>query len=143
MTPLAQGAMRAVIALGLAAFPAGTAACARAVEGTQMAETLEKRLVGTWRHSHEDDTDTEMVFRPDTFEFPPSRGRVGYSFRADGTCTYIGIAARDGAAREACTWTLRRGTQPAVVVTLPGGREEVLPIVSVSRERLVVANPRR
>lgn len=143
MTRLEAGAMRAVIALAITALPAGTAACARAVEGTQMAETLEKRLVGTWRHSHEDDTTTERVFRPDTFEFPPSRGRVGYSFRADGTCTYIGIAARDGAARETCSWTLRKGARPEVVVTMPGGREEVLPIVSVDRQRLVVATQRR
>jgi hypothetical protein len=132
----------AAVALALAAPPVGMAACARAVEGTQMADTLEKRIVGTWRHSHEDDTEAEMVFRPDTFEFPPSRGRVGYSFRADHTCTYLGIAARDGTAREPCTWTLRRATPPEVVVTLPEGRQEVLPLVSVDRERLVVRKPR-
>lgn len=143
MTRVAAGAMRAVLALAIAALPTGTAACARAVEGTQMADTLEKRLVGTWRHSHEDDTAAEMVFRPDTFEFPPSRGRVGYTFRADHTCTYIGIAARDGAARETCTWELRKGGHPEVVVTLPGGRQEVLPILSVDRQRLVVDISRR
>lgn len=107
-----------------------------------MAETLAKRLVGTWRHSHEEDTETEAVYRPDSFDFPPSRGRTGFTFRADHSCTYIGIAARDGSTREACTWELRQGAHPRVVVKLQG-REEVLPVVSVDSERLVVRKPGR
>jgi hypothetical protein len=42
-------------------------------------------LVGSWSHSHEEDSDDEMVFRPATGEFPPSRGRASFEFRPDGS----------------------------------------------------------
>jgi hypothetical protein len=45
----------------------------------------EHALHGRWVHSHEEDTDDEMVFRPDTHQFPPSRGRTSFELRADGT----------------------------------------------------------
>ncbi len=43
------------------------------------------QLVGHWVHSHEEDTDDEMVFRPATRSLPPSRGRAQLELRADGT----------------------------------------------------------
>lgn len=42
-------------------------------------------LHGRWVHSHEEDTDGEMVFRPATHSFPPSRGRTSLELRPDGT----------------------------------------------------------
>jgi len=38
-----------------------------------------------WVHSHEEDTDDEMVFRPADHPFPPSRGRTSFELRPDGT----------------------------------------------------------
>lgn len=42
-------------------------------------------LVGHWAHSHEEDTAEEMVFRPASHAFPPSRGRLSLELRADDT----------------------------------------------------------
>jgi hypothetical protein len=42
-------------------------------------------LYGRWIHSHEEDSDGEMVFRPATHPFPPSRGRTSFDLRPDGT----------------------------------------------------------
>jgi len=42
-------------------------------------------LYGRWVHSHEEDTGTEMVFRPSTHPFAPSRGRTSFDLRPDGT----------------------------------------------------------
>lgn len=42
-------------------------------------------LHGHWVHSHEEDSDDEMVFRPAGHPFPPARGRMGFELRADGT----------------------------------------------------------
>jgi hypothetical protein len=103
-----------------------------------MAASIAKRIAGTWMHAHEEDTPTESVFRPDSFDFPPARGRVGYTFRPDGSCTYIGISPRDGSAKEPGTWEVRQDDGPEIVVTLPGGRQQRLSIVSVDRQRLVV-----
>jgi hypothetical protein len=58
-------------------------------------EVAREALVRRWVHSHEEDTDTEMVFRPDDFEFPPSRGRVALELRKDGTALERGIGPTD------------------------------------------------
>lgn len=50
-----------------------------------MAQYSREELLGRWVHSHEEDSEGEMVFRPDTHEFPPSRGRTSVELRADGT----------------------------------------------------------
>ena len=45
----------------------------------------ESALEGHWVHSHEEDTDAEMVFRPASQEFPRSRGRESLELRPDGS----------------------------------------------------------
>ena len=49
-------------------------------------------LAGRWVHSHEEDTDDEMVFRSAAsgYEFPRSRGREALELNADGS--YAGTA---------------------------------------------------
>ena len=42
-------------------------------------------LNGPWVHSHEEDSDTELVFRPADYDFPRSRGRQSIELRADGS----------------------------------------------------------
>ena len=37
-----------------------------------------------WIHSHEEDTEDKKVYRPSTFEFPPSRGRDGFEIKENG-----------------------------------------------------------
>lgn len=37
-----------------------------------------------WIHSHEEDTEDKKVYRPSTFDFPPSRGRDGFEIRENG-----------------------------------------------------------
>lgn len=103
-----------------------------------MATPLEKRVVGTWMRAHEEDSPDELVYRPAAYDFPPARGRVGYEFRADHSCDYIGISPRDGSARSSGTWRVRGGPRPELVLEYPDGRADVLSVVSVDRERLVV-----
>ena len=67
-------------------------------------ETIKVALAGSWRHSHEEDTENGMIFRPGNYDFPPSRGRVGYEFHTDGSCTIIGIAPADGYTSNGCHW---------------------------------------
>jgi hypothetical protein len=100
--------------------------------------TSEKRLVGTWMHVHEEDTARLLVFRPADYDFLPARGRVGYEFRADHSCEDIGISPRDGSARSSCTWRLRGGSRPELVIEYPDGHSDVFSVVSVDRDRLVL-----
>ncbi|GIM29980.1 hypothetical protein CPJCM30710_26460 [Clostridium polyendosporum] len=52
-------------------------------------------LYQKWRHSFEEDKDDIMVFRPEPFNFPPSRGRSGMEFRHDGTFIKTNIGSAD------------------------------------------------
>lgn len=65
-------------------------------------EILQKR----WMHSHEEDTATEMVFRPASFTFPTSRGRMGFDLGPNQALVEIGIAPADGAQEAAGKWAL-------------------------------------
>jgi hypothetical protein len=38
-----------------------------------------------WVHAHEEDTDSELIYRPASYSFPPSRGRSALDLRPDGT----------------------------------------------------------
>lgn len=49
-----------------------------------MARYRRQALLGRWVHSHEEDSEDEMVFRPATHDFPPSRGRTSFELRPDG-----------------------------------------------------------
>jgi hypothetical protein len=46
-----------------------------------------QQIEGRWVHSHEEDTDDEMVFRSDAsgYDFPRSRGRESLELRPDGS----------------------------------------------------------
>ena len=57
-----------------------------------------------WVHSHEEDTKDIRVYRPDDYEFPPSRGRRGFEFREGGEFIYYGIAPVDGSLRSVGSW---------------------------------------
>lgn len=49
-----------------------------------MAGYRETSLYGRWARSHEDDTEDEVVFRPASYPFPPSRGRTVIELQPDG-----------------------------------------------------------
>jgi hypothetical protein len=86
-----------------------------------------------WVHSHEEDTDTEMVFRPASYKFPPARGRKGFELKPDGTVIDYGIGPADRRTRSKGKWKLE-GEE------LRFG-ERMMKIVSLDRERLVVRKP--
>ncbi len=56
------------------------------------------RLCQRWIHSHEEDTDTEMVYRPADFAFPPSRGRTGFENRTYPQAAFLNDAFAAAAA---------------------------------------------
>jgi hypothetical protein len=104
-----------------------------------MANVGREALVGSWRHSHEEDRGGEAVYRRADFPFPPSRGRAGYELEADGTGTYVGIAARDGSARQPCQWRLGADGRE-LAMTLSSGVERSFRVVSIEPDRLVLSN---
>jgi hypothetical protein len=103
-----------------------------------LAKILPEVLHQCWVHSHEEDTATEMVFRPAHYAFPPSRGRVGFDLKPDGTYADIGIAPADGPSRTEGTWQLLGADTLALQ---SGGQEKTqraLKIVSADSDRLII-----
>lgn len=64
-------------------------------------------VIGKWIHSHEEDTDTETIYRPASFAFPASRGRRGLELRDDGMLMETTIGATDVPGEAAGRWELR------------------------------------
>ena len=100
-----------------------------------------KLLIRHWVHSHEEDSATEMVFRPASYKFPPSRGRTGFELRADGSMTEHGPGPTDAPVSVAGAW---REEADGRLVFLRGGQTKpsrVLQVVRTQADRLVVRNP--
>src|SRR5712692_983029 len=91
-----------------------------------------------WMHSHEEDTDTETVFRPATFNFPRSRGRMGFALRPDGTAVEIGVGPTDRPEEAAGTWRFEGGSKLVLSTPLASGQTREMEIVSADKDRLVV-----
>jgi hypothetical protein len=72
-----------------------------------------ERLAGRWLHSHEEDTDDELVFRlaDSGYAFPRSRGREAIELHPDGSYagTVPGPADKPEAAEGA--WTVEAGSR--------------------------------
>ena len=94
-------------------------------------------LFGRWTHSHEEDTSDSRVYRRPQYPFPPSRGRVSFELKPDGTMVEQGIGPTDRSVRRDGTWELR---PDGGLVLHPGdgAAERVLEVVSVTADRLVV-----
>src|SRR5258708_4042592 len=103
-----------------------------------MAQAAPDALQQRWLHSHEEDTDDQMVFRPASFRFPPSRGRAGFDLKSNGAFTGIGIAPGDGPALSDGTWTLD-GDHLHFFAPSSADPTRTLRILSADSNRLVVA----
>ena len=58
----------------------------------------------TWLHSYEEDAGDTIVFRPNTYDFPPSRGRTGFMLEAGGVIKRYEIAPTDGLEEQLGVW---------------------------------------
>ena len=54
--------------------------------------------------SHEEESGDVRVYRPDSFPFPPARGREGLSFHRDGQLDYLVPGRGDRPTTEPGTW---------------------------------------
>jgi len=90
-----------------------------------------------WVHSHEEDTDSEMVFRPADYKFPPSRGRVSYDLKSDGSLGHTGIGADDRRAMSEGRWQLK-DDDLLLSTGAPGSADQSMKILSVSNDKLVL-----
>jgi Lipocalin-like domain len=97
-------------------------------------ETLTKH----WVHSHEEDRPGEQVFRPDSYAFPPSRGRNGLILASDGGYTERGPGPTDQPEeRSGGAWELEGNK---LTLRAPDGTTQVRTIISLEPDKLVLAS---
>ncbi len=93
---------------------AGT--CKKSPDKTTMDFT--QTIVGkTWLHSHEDDRGDTINYRPNSYDFPPSRGRTGFLIEANGTIRQYDIAPTDGLEEHLGKWNMRN--EKTMEITFP------------------------
>lgn len=94
-------------------------------------------MSGRWVHAHEEDTEDEMVFRPAGTDLPPSRGRMAFELRADGTFAETGLGATDVPEEATGSWVVEGDT-----ITLSEGATQGVPremeVATADEERLVI-----
>jgi hypothetical protein len=93
-------------------------------------------IINTWMHSHEEDTSDSMIFRRKDYPLPPSRGRTGYNFNADGTVIKIAPGADDRTQEMTGKWTLEGNH--LLKIQLPGSPVIMLDINSLDEDCLIV-----
>ncbi|UOR05593.1 hypothetical protein MUN82_00490 [Hymenobacter aerilatus] len=77
---------------------------------TEIADKLE----GSWLYSYEESRDDVWIYRPETYAFPPSRGRTGFAFDRAGLFTQYDIAPTDGIYSRPGTWKMD-GTHTLII----------------------------
>lgn len=95
-------------------------------------------LYRRWIHSHEEDSETEMVYRPSNFEFPPSRGRTGFELKSDKSCIEIGIAPTNGLYESQGTWEIEEDDHLKICFNPQTKDIRIMHVTSVDRDRLVI-----
>lgn len=63
-----------------------------------------QQLEGTWLSSHEEDRADTLVYRPNTYPFPPARGRTGFALQSYGRFEQFDLAPTDGLVGRPGTW---------------------------------------
>ena len=90
----------------------------------------------TWLHAVEEDSADVTVYRPNTYSFPPSRGRTGFSLDADGTFRMLRIAPTDGLEEHQGRWKMVKKDLMHVTIAGPEPEDFYLQIISASPELL-------
>lgn len=82
-------------------------------------ETFESQLLRkTWLHSFEEDQSDIITYRPNTYDFPPSRGRTGFALEEGGIIKQYNIAPTDGLVEQIGKWEFTDNRE--ILVTIPG-----------------------
>lgn len=96
-------------------------------------------LYASWRHSYEEDDGGVEVYRPESYAFPPARGRRGMEVRSDGSFVDVPIGRDDRPGALRGTWGFDEADQE-LRVTFDADETDAraLEIVEVSPDVLKV-----
>ena len=95
-----------------------------------------KQLEGTWLASHEENRGDTLVYRPNTYKFPPTRGRTGFALKSYGRFKQFDIAPTDGLTGRPGTWTAAGNTRLRIHLTDGHSPDYTLEILSFDKQVL-------
>ena len=95
-----------------------------------------KQLEGTWLASHEETRGDTLVYRPNTYAFPPARGRTGFALKPYGRFEQFDIAPTDGLAGRTGTWTANGSSRLRIHLTEGTEPDYTLEIISLEKQVL-------
>ena len=95
-----------------------------------------KQLEGTWLVSREENSGDTLVYRPNTYAFPPSRGRTGFAIKTYGRFEQFDIAPADGLAARPGTWMSDGATRLRIHLTNSREPDYTLEIISLEKQVL-------
>ena len=104
-----------------------------------MADQVDRgALARKWVHSHEEDTSDQTVFRPETFKFPPSRGRKSFELRPDGTMVHSGIGPDDRPNLRTGSWQLKETDTLVLQPSDSNTQSTVMRVIQVGPDGLII-----
>ena len=104
-----------------------------------MADVIDRAaLPRRWVHAHEEDSSDTLVFRPDSYKFPPSRGRRSFDLRADGALIDHRIGPDDRPRPETGSWRLTDTNDLEFLPSAPGQRSSQMRVLEAGPDKLVI-----
>jgi hypothetical protein len=91
-----------------------------------------------WVHSREQDSEDVQVYHPDTYNFPPSRGRRGFEIKRDGRFIQYGIAPDDRQKRNEGRWFVEGTNTIGIELAAPETKRYKIKIVSCDNDTLKI-----
>lgn len=95
-------------------------------------------LLQSWMHSHEEDNEQGEVYRLSSYDFPPSRGRDGYEFKADGLLISMGPGATDRPESQKGKWEIL--SDGSLKLNSGGSESNIFKLVSLEKNKLVLSS---
>ena len=89
-----------------------------------------------WIHSHEEDIEDKKVYRPSTFEFPPSRGRDGFEIKENGEFILSFPGPTDRSEKTIGNFTIDSNKLNVELVSLQ--KSYTMTILSCDENRLII-----
>ncbi|HEY4649852.1 MAG TPA: hypothetical protein VIG72_00490 [Pontibacter sp.] len=102
---------------------------------------LEAQLLGkTWLHAFEEDQEDITTYRPNTYDFAPSRGRTGFALEHGGILKNYTIAPADGLEEQPGTWQFLENDKILITIKPEGQPQQqyLIEIVSLKDDVLKV-----
>lgn len=102
-----------------------------------------QQLEGSWLSSAEENSADTLVYRPNTYRFPPRRGRTGFAIKSYGRFEQFDVAPTDGLTGRPGTWAPQGLTKLRIHLTDGQSPDYTLEVLALNQKPPVLKLRRR